>query len=260
MRYHGGKFRLAPWVIEQMPAHRVYTEAFGGAASVLLLKPRVYGEVYNDLDGEIVNVFRVMRDPVAAEELRLAVALTPYARSEHELAMSVASSGSDVEKARRTLVRAFMGFGSDGATRQVRTGFRAALSRQGTVGSFKSSRKDAGGQTPATDWRGWPEQIPAFVERLRGVVLENRPALDVLRQYDAPDVLHYVDPPYVHASRERVRGYRHELRPPCPGGRARGAGWHGDAVGLPVRPVRRVAGWLVLPGAGAPRPFGEGDR
>ncbi len=211
LRYHGGKFRLAPWVISQMPPHRVYTEAFGGAASVLLQKPRVYGEVYNDLDGEIVNVFRVLRDPATAEQLRAAVALTPYARAEHEAALGPApSDASPVERARRVIVRAFMGFGSDGATRPGRTGFRSALSRQGPA-AWRAARKDAGGQTPATDWHGWPQQIPSFVERLRGVVIEERPALDILELYDAADCLHYVDPPYVHATRERSHGYRFEL-------------------------------------------------
>jgi DNA adenine methylase len=62
MRYHGGKWMLAPWVIENMPPHRVYIEPFGGAASVLIRKKRSYAEIYNDLDGEVVNLFRVCRD------------------------------------------------------------------------------------------------------------------------------------------------------------------------------------------------------
>lgn len=84
LRYHGGKWRLAPWIISFFPDHRIYTEAYGGAASVLLRKKRSYAEVYNDLDGEIVNLFRVLRNPAQARELIRLVALTPFAREEFE--------------------------------------------------------------------------------------------------------------------------------------------------------------------------------
>ena len=67
MRYHGGKWRMAPWIISNFPPHKIYIEPYGGAASVLLRKPRTYSEVYNDLAGEIVNLFRVLRSqPMAA--------------------------------------------------------------------------------------------------------------------------------------------------------------------------------------------------
>ena len=79
VRYHGGKWKLAPWIIANMPQHRVYVEPFGGAASVLLRKPRAYAEIYNDLDGEIVNLFRVLRDATSAALLFAQVRLTPFA-------------------------------------------------------------------------------------------------------------------------------------------------------------------------------------
>ena len=78
MRYHGGKHKLAPWIVSQLPAHRIYVEPYGGAASVLMLKPRSYAEVYNDLDGDVVNVFRVLRNPDQAAELRRLLELTPF--------------------------------------------------------------------------------------------------------------------------------------------------------------------------------------
>lgn len=86
IRYHGGKFRLAPWIIEQMPDHVCYVEPFGGAAGVLLQKPRSYAEVYNDLDSEVVNLFRVLRDPELNQRLQEVCALTPYSRDEFRAA------------------------------------------------------------------------------------------------------------------------------------------------------------------------------
>ncbi len=198
LRYHGGKWLLAPWIIEHFPAHRVYVEPFGGAASVLLRKPRSYAEVYNDLDGEIVNLFRVLRDPTQARELVRIVRLTPYARAEFE--MSYITDGDPIEQARRTLFRSFAGFSSSGATGQWSTGFRGNVTRSGA--------------TPATDWRGFPDQIGVMTERLRGVVIENRTAADVIGQYDGERALFYLDPPYPASERNSRWGsaaYRHEM-------------------------------------------------
>lgn len=199
LRYHGGKWMLAPWVIAHLPPHRVYVEPFGGAASVLMQKPRAYGEVYNDLDAEVVALFRVLRDPVLAARLREVVALTPFSRDEFAAAYEI--SDDPVEQARRGIVRAFMGFGSAAFTKAHKTGFRSNSNRSGTI--------------PATDWAHYPEAIPAMVERLRGVVIENRPALEVIAQHDSDDTLHYVDPPYPHDTRSlSLSGrdaYRHEM-------------------------------------------------
>jgi DNA adenine methylase len=198
LRYHGGKFRLAPWVIEHLPAHRVYVEPFGGAASVLLRKARSYSEVYNDLDGEIVNVFRVLQDPENRTLLHERLLLTPFAREEFELSYRPAEDG--IEQARRTITRSFMGFGSAAATGH-QTGFRANSNRSGT--------------TPAHDWRNYPDCLEAFTERLRGVVIEHRRAEDVMAQHDGTETLHYVDPPYPLGTRtlkgHYASAYRHEL-------------------------------------------------
>jgi len=202
LRYYGGKWRLAPWIISHFPQHRMYTEVFAGAASVMIQKPRAYAEIYNDLDGEVVNVFRVLRDPSSAARLAELVALTPFAREDFEGAYEPATD-DPVELARLTICKAFMGFGSSGIHDRTNQGMR-------TRATWHGKRSWA---TPATDWSSYPDQIPAFVERLRGVVIENRPALEVLAQYDKPDCLHYLDPPYPIATRTRSngRGYRHEL-------------------------------------------------
>jgi DNA adenine methylase len=203
LRYHGGKWKLAPWVIEHMPAHHIYVEAFGGAASVLLRKPRSYGEVYNDLDDEVVNVFRALRDPALAVELARRLALTPFARTEFKAAYT--DPTDDLDRAYKMIVRSFMGFGSASMTRKHYTGFRSNSNRAGT--------------TPAQDWGNWPRGIELLVERLRGVVIENREAMLVMTQHDTAETLHYVDPPYPQSTRSSLnnrngnRGhyYRHDM-------------------------------------------------
>jgi DNA adenine methylase len=198
LRYHGGKWRIAPWIISHFPQHRCYVEAFGGGGSVLIRKPRAYGEVYNDLNGEVVNLFRVARDQ-GSELVRL-LELTPYSRDEFDL--SYQRSEDLLEQARRTLVRSLMGFGTnffrpnkDGSI--CRTGFRTCTSRRGT--------------TPASDWRRYPINLVAVIERLQGVVIENRDAFEIMETHDGPETLHYVDPPYVPETRNVGRDYSHEM-------------------------------------------------
>lgn len=204
VRYHGGKWKLAPWIIEHLPPHRVYVEPFGGGGSVLLRKPRSYAEIYNDLDGEIVNLFRVAREH--GDELRRVLRLTPFSRDEFLAAWR--PSDDPMEQARRTVVRAFMGFGSAAVTLMrapeqagrgglARTGFRANSNRSGT--------------TPAHDWANYPDALEGVVDRLQGVVIENRDAMALIPHHDGPDTLFYVDPPYVASTRDKGGDYRHEL-------------------------------------------------
>ena len=194
LRYHGGKFRLAPWVMSFFPPHVVYTEAFGGAAGVLLQKPRSHGEVYNDLDRDVVNFFKILRDPVTRAELERLCQLTPYARDEFDLAWRPCRNA--IERARRLCIRAQMGFGSAGATKGI-TGFRIDLKRRFT--------------TAQQDWASYPPAIAAAGARFAGVLIENRPAIDVLQQHDGPETLHFVDPPYLTETRNMRRAYRHEM-------------------------------------------------
>ena len=198
IRYHGGKFRLAPWVTSHFPPHTCYVEPFGGAAGVLVQKERAYAEVYNDLDGDIVNLFRVLQLEETREQLTRLLVLTPYARGEFERAWE--PTADPVEQARRTIIRAQMGFGSAGATKG-RTGFRIDTKRQyGTAQAL---------------WQEYPEQVAEIGQRLQGVLIENRPAVEVMRAHDGPETLHYVDPPYVfatrHASASSRQYYRHEM-------------------------------------------------
>lgn len=234
LRWHGGKWRLAPQIIAHFPPHRVYVEPFGGAASVLLRKPRAYAEVYNDLDDEVVTLFRVLRDPDQAARLADLLRLTPFARDEFRLAYE--ATEDPVEKSRRLIARSFIGFGSNAHASQARghrsTGFRSDSRKSGT--------------TPAQDWRNYPDALTAIVERLAGVVVENRDAGDVMARHDGAETLHYVDPPYVHETRSRrarradgdVIAYRHELT-------------RNDHAAL-LRQIERLAGMVVLSGYADP--------
>lgn len=184
---------LAPWIISHFPEHRVYCEPFGGAGSVLMRKPRSYAEVWNDLDGEAVNLFRVLRSN-RSHELVEALRLTPYARA--EFADAYQAADDPVERGRRLIIRSFMGFGSNGHSRV--TGFRANSNRSGT--------------TPAHDWVNYPDSLATIIKRLEGVVVENKDASLVMAQHDAPSTLHYVDPPYVLSTRsDPSKDYAHEL-------------------------------------------------
>ncbi|MFT4099285.1 MAG: DNA adenine methylase [Rhodoblastus sp.] len=232
LRWHGGKWMLAPWIISHFVDHRVYVEPFGGAASVLMRKPRAYAEIYNDLDGDVVNLFRVLRSPHAAA-LKEAMRLTPFAREEFALAMAETSPSDPVERARRLVTRSFMGFGSNGHNADSKTGFRSTSNRSGT--------------TPAHDWARYPDCLDAIVERLRGIVIDNRDARDVMAQQDSAETLHYVDPPYMPETRNARSGksrdgrlgvYRHELN----------AGEHDDLLAF----LRGLQGMVALSGYPSP--------
>lgn len=198
LRYHGGKFMLAPWIISNFPDHdsyRTYLEPFGGAASVLLCKERSYSEIYNDLDDEVVNLFNIVRD--RGRELTDRLYLTPFAREEFRL--SYKPSSDPMERARRMVVRAFMGFGSAAASGQ-KTGYRSHSRKSGT--------------SPAHDWMNYPDALKDIVERLRGVSIEHKDALYLFKIHDDEDTLVFLDPPYTKSQRnkgQKTKAYKHEM-------------------------------------------------
>jgi DNA adenine methylase len=176
-----------------MPEHRVYIEPFGGAASVLLRKQRAPVEIYNDIDSEIVNLFRVARD--RGQELKRALELTPFSREEFNLSWDF--SEDSLEQARRTVIRSCLGRDSASATMARKSSFRVY-----------SGPKRA----PTTsDWDSYPQALDAIIERLRRVAIENTEASKVMLAHDFVDTLHYVDPPYIAAKRDRGLDYRYEL-------------------------------------------------
>lgn len=191
VRYHGSKFRIAPWIISYFPEHKVYIEPFGGGAGVLLKKPRSYAEIYNDLDGEIVNLFLVARD--SGKRLKEYLELTPFSRKIYFDAYR--SGRKSLERAANTVIKSIMGFGSD-SIRQ-KSGFRSNSNRSYT--------------TPAHDWKSYPECLEEITKRLQGVVIENMDAVDLIKKYDREDALFYVDPPYLHETRQSSKRYAVEM-------------------------------------------------
>lgn len=200
LRYFGGKWQLRHWIIEHFPEHQFYAEPFAGAASVLLAKqPAPGGEIINDLNGDVINLFRVMQDRESADELERRLKWTPYAKSEH--AAAAESSEDPVEKARRMLIRSFMGIEGAGVKSRGTTGFR--------MGNVDLSRVDQCGQRTfrncAKDWNNWKEQIGMIRDRLSEVMIYERDAIEFIGLMDSPDCLFYVDPPYHHETRSKTR-------------------------------------------------------
>lgn len=194
LRYHGGKWRLAPWIISFFPEHRIYVEPFGGGASVLIRKPASYLEVYNDINLEIQTFFRVLRE--RPEDLLKAIQLTPYHRAEYVDAQ--APTADDLETARRVYIQCWQGRGRAGVPEPG--GWR-----------FMSRARESRSGTPVDDWCN-DGHLRSIAMRLRHVQFECKSALAVIRSYDGKDVLFYVDPPYVHSTRgdRWMHAYRHE--------------------------------------------------
>lgn len=196
LRYFGGKFRLSKWIIPYLPEHETYVEPFGGAMGVLLNKRQAHFEVYNDLDGQVVNFFRVLRDQPDA--FIRAVQLTPYSREEQLVSFNESEDVSDLEKARRLYVRCWQSHG--GGRTQWRSGWRYQINNNR-------------GRSTIDDWNE-TDHLWAIVNRLKDVQFECDDARRVLKRYDKTNVLYYLDPPYVASTRSirwNKKAYTFEL-------------------------------------------------
>ena len=189
--YYGGKWSIAPWIVENLPEHKVYVEPFCGMASVLLRKPRApLNEVINDVNGDVVNLFRVLRDD--GDELLRLLELTPWSRDEHELARGLSAADlSDMERARRYMVL-------------------LQMSHSSAFGDFRA-RSTRSAKSHAMAFVNLPPKIAYAVERLRGVVIENQDAHKVIAQHDSAETLYYVDPPYLGETRTGSK-YKKDMR------------------------------------------------
>lgn len=196
--WYGGKFSHLDWLSPLLPKCHHYCEPFAGSGAVLLNRSPSDVETYNDIDGDVVTFFRVLRDQ--HEELVRAIALTPFAREEYHLAIKGSEKGiSDVERARRFYIKA----------RQTRTGLAQTASLGRWANCKDTSR--AGMSGVVSRWLGGVEALDDIAHRLLRVQIENRPAVDVMRLYDSPTTLFYCDPPYLHATRGDSKAYGFEM-------------------------------------------------
>jgi len=196
--WYGGKFSHLDWLLPLLPDCHHYCEPFGGSAAVILNREPSPVETYNDLDGEVVNFFRTLREE--KDKLIEAIGLTPFSREEFFIACQPLSGGiSNLERARRFFVRA----------RQVRTGLAQTASLGRWANCKETSR--AGMSGVVSRWLGSVERLPEIAARLMRVQIENRPACEVVDLYDSSTTLFYCDPPYVHASRGDAKAYGFEM-------------------------------------------------
>ncbi|HNS39454.1 MAG: DNA adenine methylase [Anaerolineae bacterium] len=196
--WYGGKFSHLDWLLPLLPESQHYCEPFGGSAAVLINREPSPLETFNDIDGDIANFFRVLRDQ--KESLIEAIGLTPFSREEFELAIADPGEDlSDLERARRFYVRA----------RQVRTGLAQTASSGRWAHCRLSSR--AGMAGAVSRWLGAVEALPEIAQRLLRVQIEHDDAFNVIERYDSPDTLFYCDPPYPHESRGDNKAYAFEM-------------------------------------------------
>lgn len=192
LKYPGSKWRIAEWIINKMPEHHSYLEPYFGSGAVFFNKQPSNIETINDIDEDVVNLFRVVRNNT--EELLKRITYTPYSREEYNRAFIVNNQDDGIELARKFLIRCWQGIGSNN--------------------KYKSGWKnDVQGRERAYAVRNWyrlPDRIYDIVDRLKEVQIENRPAVELIKRFNSEKVLIYADPPYISSTRMKNM-YRHEM-------------------------------------------------
>jgi len=196
--WYGGKFSHLDWLLPLLPKCHHYCEPFAGSGAILLNREPSPVETYNDIDGDVVNFFRVLRD--RQEELVRTIALTPFSREEYHQAIYGSTCRiSEVERARRFYIKA----------RQTRTGLAQTASLGRWANCKNTSRTGMSGVV--SRWLGGVAGLDEIAQRLIRVQIENRPAVDVISLYDSSSTLFYCDPPYLHSTRGDAKAYGFEM-------------------------------------------------
>lgn len=182
LRWPGAKWRMADWIVSLLPVHSVYVEPFFGSGAVFFSKRPSGTETINDIDSNIVNLFRVVRE--SADELAKLIEMTPYSREELELCKDI--SGNDIERARRFLVRVWQSYGG-------KTYCNTSWAHDRTNTVFRPKY-----------WGKLPDRLVDTVERIRMAQIENMNALELIEMYNRENTLLYVDPPYLKSTRTNL--------------------------------------------------------
>lgn len=195
--WYGGKFSHLAWLLPLLPSCHHYCEPFAGSGAVLFNRAPSPVETYNDIDGEVVNFFRVLRDE--PDKVVRQLALTPFSREEFYDSLRISAADSALVRARKFYIRA----------RQARSG----LAQTATLGRWANCKNTtrAGMSGVVSRWLGGVGALQDIAERLLPVQIENRPALECIELYDAPQTLFYCDPPYLHETRGDAKAYGFEM-------------------------------------------------
>jgi len=238
--WYGGKFSHLDWLLPLLPPSHHYCEPFGGSAAVLLNRQPSPVETYNDVDSEVVNFFRVLREQKDA--LVYAIGMTPFSREEYVLAIDTngSSRGSTAHSEvmtetteedyrrlplfaeRRAQFKVNVSANADQPqtdlerarrffvrARQTRTGLAQTASVGRWANCLGTSR--AGMAGAVSRWLGSVEELEWIASRLLRVQIEHDSAFNVIRRYDSPDTLFYCDPPYPHGTRGDAKAYQYEM-------------------------------------------------
>lgn len=185
LHYPGSKWAVADWIISHMPQHTTYVEPFFGSGAILFNKNPAKLETINDIDGNVVNLYRVIREQ--PDELSRLLQWTPYSRQEYYAAHEKANS--DIEQARRFLVRCWQSI-------RVKTGSISGWKCRGTPDDVYNVRQ----------WNELPSKIQHVADRLKNVQIDNRPANELIKRHRSADTLLYIDPPYLPDTWSTVGG------------------------------------------------------
>ena len=198
LKYPGSKWNIASKLVELIPEHHSYVEPFFGSGAVLFNKPVSDIETINDLDHDVVNLFRCIQED--AEHLSRMVMVTPFSREKYEDTYKKDMSENTLPdepyyKALRFLIQCWQGHG-----------FRT----NGYKVGWKNDVQGRGKAYALWNWYRLPEWIIDIAERLRMVQIENRPAVEVIERFNYSNVFMYIDPPYVLSTRAGKQ-YKHEM-------------------------------------------------